>query len=190
MGRYEDPWITRHRLTVDDYHRMGETGVLARDARVELLEGEVIDMAPIGSRHWSVVNRLNRNLSEAVGRRALVSVQSSLRLSVASELQPDIALLRPRADFYAAGLPTGHDALLVIEVADTTAVYDCDTKASLYARHGVPVYWVFDLKAGLLRVFGTPQDGEYADVSHTDSPGQLALPGLDGVTVDLASLLR
>ncbi len=190
MDVLEEPSIQRHRITAEQYHSMGAAGIFEPDARVELIEGEVIDMAPIGSRHWSAVNRLTRLLVQAVGERAIVSVQSSIRLGTQSEPEPDLALLKPRDDFYAAALPTGNDALLVIEVADTTAAYDLKIKTRLYAKHGVPAYWVVDLDARLLRCFASPQGETYAEASATAAPGAMALPGLADCVVDLGDMFR
>ena len=145
MDELEEPRVARHKLTVEEYYRMAEVGVLAHDARVELIEGEVIDMAPIGSKHYSAVARLHRMLQLAWADKAMVVAQSPLRLSKRSEPEPDIVVLKPRDDFYASALPTGPDSLLVVEVSDTTLAYDVRIKAPLYARHGVPEYWVFDL---------------------------------------------
>jgi Uma2 family endonuclease len=190
MDVVEEPRITRHRLTVEQYHRMGEAGVFETDARVELIEGEVIDMAPIGSRHWAIVNRLNLLFVQAVGERAIVSVQSSLRLDPQSEPEPDLALLKPREDFYAGALPSGRDALLVIEVADTTAAFDLKIKARLYALHGVPTYWVVDLPGGMLHTFVSPQGEAYTIAGATATPGLMPLPGLADCVVDLSGLFR
>lgn len=190
MDVLDEPRITRHRLNVEQYHRMGEAGVFAPNARVELIEGELIDMAPIATRHWSVVNRLNRLLVQAAGDRAVVSVQASLRLDQHSEPEPDLALLKPRDDFYAKALPTGRDALLVIEVADSSLAYDLRLKSRLYAQHGVAAYWVVDLAANRLHRFADPQGGAYADASSTDTPGMLDLPGLGDAAVDLSELFR
>lgn len=190
MNVLDEPRITRHRLTVEQYHRMGEAGVFAPGARVELIDGEVIDMAPIGTRHWSVVNRLNRLLVQATGELAVVSVQASIRLDRQSEPEPDLAVLRPRDDFYASALPTGHDAFLVIEVADSSLAYDLRLKGRLYALHGVPAYWVVDLAAGLLHTFAVPQGEAYSVIDATATPGTLALPGLVDVSIDLSELFR
>jgi len=189
MEMLEEPRITRHRLNVDQYRRMGEAGVLEPGVRVELIEGEVIDMAPIGSRHFSMVGRLTRLLVEATGAQAFVSVQQSLRLDRFNEPQPDVAVLQPRDDFYAEALPAGIDALLVIEVAESTVAFDLLTKARLYATHGVPVYWVIDLPAGLLHVHTEPQGDTYGSVVTLRSPGVMSIPGLAGVVIDLAGLL-
>jgi Uma2 family endonuclease len=184
----EEPRLQHHRLTVEQYRRMGETGVLERDARVELIEGELLDMTPIGTRHWAAVSRLNRLFVQAVGARAIVSIQSSIRLDRYSEPEPDLSLLKPRDDFYAGALPSGHDALLVVEVAEGSLAYDMRTKARLYATHGVAAYWVVDLGAAQLHLFAAPQAAAYGDARSTAAPGIVAVPGLDGCGVDLSGL--
>lgn len=181
--------IRRHRLSVEDYHRMGKSGVLGPEARVELIEGEIIDMSPIGSRHAAVVARLNRHLQRAVGDRALVLVQSSIRLSNHSEPEPDLALLRPRTDDYAAALPTATDALLIIEVADSSAAYDLQVKMPLYARHGVPELWVLDLDAGTVHRFRQPKGEQYLEIQAGPRPGRVAVAALPDVSVDFDAVL-
>src|ERR1700753_2546815 len=141
-------WIPRHRITVDEYYRMAGGGGLPPDSRVELIEGEIIDMAPIGSQHNSVVARLSSLLHDAIKNSAIVWTQSSVRLSSISEPQPDIAILRPRGDYYSARHPYAEDMLLLIEVSSTTIRYDTQVKVPLYARYGVPEVWVFDLEFG------------------------------------------
>jgi Uma2 family endonuclease len=185
----EEPHILRHRITVDDYYRMAEVGLFAPDAKVELIDGEVMDMAPMGTRHSSILRRLTPLLQEAVGQRAQVSSQSPLRLGRASEPEPDITVLKPRADYYDSNHPTGPDCFLVIEVSDTTLPYDVKVKAPLYAQHGVPEYWVIDIEQRALRRFAAPKDGDWTDVSVQVSPGVTPLPGLDGVTIDLSGVL-
>ncbi len=181
--------LNRHRLTVDEYHRMAEAGVLAPDARVELIEGELVDMASIGTRHAATVKRLNRLLTQAVGDRAIVSVQDPLRLSNRTETQPDLTLLKPRDDFYAETAPTGPDALLVIEVTDSNSNYDRRIKAPLYARHGVPERWIVDIDAGCVRILRAPLDGEYRDVTVLAAPGKIDVQAMPGISVDLSALL-
>jgi Uma2 family endonuclease len=188
MGHLDEPFVQRYRLTVEQYHRMGEAGVLDEDSRVELIEGELIDMAPIGSGHGSAVARLTRLFVNAVGDRAIVLVQSSIRLDAHSEPQPDFALLKPRDDFYAAALPTPRDVLLVVEVAESSAGYDLRTKARLYATHGVPAYWVVDIPAATLHRFAGPEGERYRDAVMSGAPGVMPLPGLDGCSVDLSAL--
>src|SRR5690606_41478239 len=126
MGTLMDSWPKRHRITADEYHRMAEVGLLAPDARVELIEGEIIERAPVGREHSSVVDQLNRLFVRAVGDDAIVRVQGSIRLGTLSEPEPDLVLLRPSPDFYRSRFATAADALLVIEVSDTTLRYDRD----------------------------------------------------------------
>jgi Uma2 family endonuclease len=190
MGANEQPLLLpRHRLTVDEYARMAEVGVLAPDARTELIEGEVIDMAPQKSRHAYVVGELTTRLIEAAVRQARVTCQLPLRLSDCNEPEPDVMLLRPRDDGYARAHPGPADVLLLIEVADTSARYDREIKLPLYARHGVAEVWIIDLEAGLLRQYRQPADDSYASVESTASPATQSLPGLPGVAVDLSGLL-
>jgi len=188
MGLQMETWPRRHRVTVHDYHRMAEVGVLAPDARVELIEGEIIDMAPIGKDHQSIVDQLNRMLVRAVGEDAIVRVQGSVRLGEWSEPQPDLVVLRPSPDFYRARFATGADSFLVIEVSDTTLRYDRDEKVPLYARHGVPEVWVVDVQRTALLVYGDPNDGAYDRHIELERPASVPLTGLPGLVLDLAPI--
>jgi Uma2 family endonuclease len=188
MGMSMESWPRRHRITVDEYHRMAEVGLLAPDARVELIEGEIIDMAPIGIDHNSVVDQLNRLLTRAVGDDAIVRVQGSVRLSRISEPQPDVVLLKPRADFYRNEFAMGSDTLLVIEVSDSTLRYDRDVKAPLFARSGVPGVWIFDLQSDLLLVYGSPSDGVYTRRDSLARPQTMPVPSLHGAIIDLSTV--
>ena len=180
---------TRHWLfTVDDYQRMGETGILREDDRVELIEGEIVSMPPIGSPHGGGVKHLNRLLAQAVGERAIVAVQDPVVLRPRSEPQPDIALLRPRPDFYAHSHPEAADVLLLIEVADSTLHYDLHVKVPLYARQGIPEVWVVDIAHRKVLRFSRLEGGTYRDHGPIDLQAPIALPGLPGCTVQLAVL--
>ena len=156
--------VVKRRFTVEEYHRMAQAGILTEDDRVELIEGEIIETAPIGSRHAACVNRLNRLFSQSVGDRAMISVQNPIRLGVHSEPHPDLALLKPRGDFYASAHPTAQDVLLVIEVAETSIDYDRQTRVPLYARAGVPEVWLVDLSGTRVEVYRLPREGRYSDV--------------------------
>ncbi|HEX6748011.1 MAG TPA: Uma2 family endonuclease [Longimicrobium sp.] len=153
----------RHRFTVDEFHRMGEAGILAEDDRVELIDGEIVEMTPIGSRHSTCVRRLDRWLQKLVGDGAVVSAQQPLTLANDGEPLPDVALLRPRVDEYADSHPTGADALLVIEVADSSVLFDRNAKSRLYAAGGVPEYWLIDLTRNSVVVFRDAENGRYTD---------------------------
>ena len=180
----------RRIITVEDYHRMAEAGLLNEDSRVELIEGEIIEMAPIGISHNCAVDRLNERLVQAVTGHANVRVQGSFRLSNITEPQPDLILLRRREDFYAHKFAAAEDTLLVIEVSDTTLRYDRNVKVPLYAKYGIPEVWIVDLENSRLHFFRSLAEGAYADVSATAAPGLTALPGVEGQRVNLSGLLE
>jgi Uma2 family endonuclease len=156
--------LTRRLFTVAEYHKMAEAGILSEDDRVELLEGEIVAMSPIGSRHAGLVNRLNRLFSQRAGDQVVVSVQNPVRLGGYSEPQPDLALLRPRADFYTSSHPGPEDVLLAVEVAETSAAVDREVKVPLYARFGVPEVWLVDLAGDQVEVFREPSAEGYREV--------------------------
>jgi len=153
--------IERRPFTVHEYYRMAEAGILGEDDRVELIEGEIVEVPPIGSHHASVVKRLNTLLSELARGKAVVSVQDPLQLSDRSEPQPDLMLLQPRPDFYGEFHPRPADVLLLIEVADTTADYDRFTKLPLYARAGIAEVWIIDIGAGEVEMYRAPSAAGY-----------------------------
>lgn len=178
----------RHRITVDEYYRMAEVGLLAPDARVELIEGEIIDMAPIGMEHGWVVDQLTRLLVTSVGTKGHVRVQGAVRLSQWSQPQPDAIVLAPRGD-YRTRHPSGADTLLVIEVSDSTVRYDLKVKVPLYARHGVPEVWVLDLRKHRLHVFGSLVGDAYTESRIDQAPGKTAITAVPGLSVDLSQIL-
>lgn len=153
--------LVRHRFSVDDYERMGQAGVLGEDDRVELLEGEIVDMTPIGSRHAACVDRLTAVFSERLGGRAIVRVQNPVRLDDWSEPQPDIALLRVRDDYYAGAHPGPDDVLLLVEVADASAASDRLSKLPLFAAAGIAETWLLDLTASTVEIYRDPAAGRY-----------------------------
>ena len=161
---YSEALLAQHRLSVDDYHKMGEAGIFDHDERLELIEGRLIDMAPIGSDHAGTVIQLNAVLNRPFARLALVSPQNPIRLSEHSEPQPDFAVLRPRADFYRTAHPQPHDVLLVVEVADTSVRYDREVKIPLYARHGIPEVWLLDLHSTQIEIYRQPGTEGYGEV--------------------------
>lgn len=158
----------RHLVSAEEYLRMGEKGVFAPDARLELIDGEIIEMAPIGSPHSGRVNTLNRLFVQRAGDRAVVSVQHPAVIAKRSVPQPDLALLAPRADDYRDSHPTAAEILLAVEVSDTTLRFDLDKKVPLYARSGIPEVWVVDVNAAAVRVYREPTAGAYR-VSFTAS---------------------
>ena len=171
--------VTRRLFDVHEYHRMAETGILSERDRVELVEGEIVAMTPIGSRHNAAVNRANRALVTAVGDQAIVQVQGSVQLDSRSEPEPDLVLLRPKADFYASAHAGPSDILLLIEMADASLRYDRQVKAPLYARAGVPEYWLVDLDDRSVSCYSDPRSGAYDRVRQYhrgDSLAPLTLP--------------
>jgi Uma2 family endonuclease len=178
----------RHWLTVDDYYRMAEVGILDPEARVELIDGEIIDMAPPGSPHAATVHYLTEVFVRAVEGRATVLVQNPVRLSKYSEPQPDLALLRRRDDFYRERHPQPDDVLLIVEIAASSLRFDRDTKLPLYARHGIPEMWLVDLGSRGLSRYRAPQQGSYTLVDEPDLGTTLEVSTLSGVTVDLQRL--
>jgi Uma2 family endonuclease len=171
--------LLRRRFTVDDYYRMMQAGIFTEDDRLELIDGEIVEMTAIGSRHADCVNRLTRQFIQQAGERAVVSVQNPVRLSGSSEPQPDVAVLRPGS--YASRHPGPEDILLLIEVADTTGEYDRSVKLPLYARGGVPEVWIVDLESQLVEAHTDPRDDGYQTTvtyarGHKVSPG--AFPDL------------
>jgi Uma2 family endonuclease len=166
---------TVRRFTVDEYDRMGEAGILGEDDRVELVDGQVVEMTPIGPLHAGTVNRINRVLSSRLGERAVVGVQNPVRLAAFdSEPQPDAMLLRPRDDFYTKSHPGPDDVILVIEVMDASAAYDRGVKLPLYARAGVPEVWLLDLERAAMEVHRRPGPDGYADARVLRGPESLS----------------
>ena len=151
------------RFTVDEYHKMAEAGILGEDDRVELLEGEIVQMSPIGRRHAAHVKRINRIFTRTLGDRAVVGVQDPVRLDEHSEPQPDVVLLRPRADFYEQGHPGPEDVLLLVEVAETSLDADRDYKLPLYARNGIAEVWIVDIAGGVVEVNRRPGPTGYSE---------------------------
>jgi Uma2 family endonuclease len=181
--------LQRRRFTVDDYYAMADAGILHEDDRVELIEGEIIEMTAIGSHHAACVDRLTRLLVRQVGDEAVVRVQNPVRLSDLSEPQPDLALLRPRADFYAARHPVPADTMLVIEVAHTTLGYDRGVKLPLYAQTGIPELWIVNLDARVVEVYADPAAGRFRVQEEARSDGVLRPRLLPSVAVPVAEVV-
>jgi Uma2 family endonuclease len=174
---------TAYRFTVKDYHRMAEADVFEPDDRVELVDGEVFEMAPIGSRHAATVRRLTAALRSGISDRAMLGVQDPVQVGDRSEPQPDVTLLRRRPDFYADHHPMPPDVLLVVEVADTSLRHDLLRKAPMYLAGGVPEVWVVDLVAGVVHVMRAEARTE---LRAGESISPLAFPD---VVIEVAAIL-
>src|SRR5581483_4542106 len=184
MDADPDSWLPFHRFTVRDYYRMSEIGLLALEARVELIEGEIIDMTPIGSMHCATVDWITALFHEAVCRRAIVRTQGVVALSEFSEPQPDIALLKMRDDFYRYAHPRAPETLLIVEVSDSSLRTDQRVKIPLFAHFGVPEVWIVDLVNERFPFYRSPRDGDYTDISFSAKPGLTALSVCPDITVD------
>ncbi len=176
----------RHKLDMDDFYRMAEADIFGEHDRIELIDGDLIDMAPIGQGHEAAVNGLNEALVLACAGRAIVSPQNSLRLNRLNVPQPDFAVLRRRADFYATGArPTPDDVLLLIEVADSSLTFDRTVKLPLYARAGIADYWIVDLTRRVLDVHRKPAGDSYGQMSTHVAGERIALALAPDIVVTL-----
>ncbi|HET9488954.1 MAG TPA: Uma2 family endonuclease [Methylomirabilota bacterium] len=182
--------LTRRRFTVDEYHRMGETGILPEDSRLELIRGDIVLREPIGAYHAGTVGRLTRLFTSRLGDRAMVFVQNPVQFPQEdTELQPDVALLRPRADFYTSRHPEAADVLLLIEVADTTLRLDRRVKLPLYARVGVQEVWLLDLTTQQLEVRREPRGDRYGSVRILGRGQRVCPEAFPDLSVDVADLV-
>ena len=178
--------LKRFRFSRTDYHHLANVGIIKPEARVELIDGEILEMSPIGRPHRSSVNRVNDVFAPRLHGVAIVQVQSSVALGEYGEPEPDVVLLRYRADFYKDSDETIEDILLIIEVADTSEAYDRRVKGPLYARFGIPEYWLVDLNRDLVMVYRDPTPDGYASsrvFRRGESISPLAFPDLT-VAVD------
>jgi len=180
--------IAKRQFTVDEYYRMGKLGILAPDARVELINGEIVNMPPIGPDHAGSVDGVYRILLTALGDAAMVRGQNPLRLDVGSEPELDITVVRPRPDGYRRSHPTPEDVLLVIEVSESTLTFDRQTKGLLYARAGILDYWITNLVDKQVEVHRDPSPEGYMTVQVL-KPGDvvrpLAFPDCDVAVSDI-----
>ena len=168
---------------------MAEIGLLNGEPAVELIEGEIIHMAPMGTQHGNVVERLHAALKTALSGRAVINIQRVFRLSNITEAQPDLIVLKPGRDYHSAKFPTGSDTLLAIEVSDTTFSYDHDIKVPLYAAHDVPEVWIIDLESRCVRFFRGLVDGKYTDIQVIEDPGLTRLADFPDTNINLSGLL-
>jgi Uma2 family endonuclease len=181
--------IAKRWFTVAEYDRMGETGILTEDDRVELVEGEIIEMSPIGRRHAACVGRLTNLFGRLLAERAIVWVQNPVVLNDYSEPQPDVALLRRRDDFYERSLPTPDDVLLVVEVSDTTLEYDRQIKVPLYARAGIAEGWIVNLVDEQIEIYAQPVNDAYQSKREARRGETISSPGAFDLTLRVDEIL-
>jgi len=181
--------VAKKLFTVDEYQRMGEAGIFHPEARLELIEGEIIEMRPVGNRHMACVNRANALFSARLAGKVMVSVQNAVRLSRYTEPQPDILLARPRDDYYANKRISPEDTLLVIEISDTTVRYDRNRKMPLYAKSGVSELWIENLQEDVILVYRKPSPETYATSLAYDRGESISLQAFPEVLFKVDELL-
>jgi Uma2 family endonuclease len=178
----------RTRISADRYQKMVATGVLTKYDRVELVDGDMLNMAPIGTQHSATTARLTRLLVMSAGDSAIVSPGGSVRLGDYSVPQPDLMLLKPRADFYSGQIPTAPDLLLLVEISDSSLAFDQGIKRALYSRHGVAEYWVVDVSGKRIHVYREPTGDGYAQALECTLSDVVSPRGLPGVQVTAGTL--
>jgi len=180
---------TKHLTTLDEWRRLGEANIFPPESRLELFNGEILEMAPIGFNHAGHVIRLLNFFAPLVGNKALINAQNPLQLGYLSEPEPDFMLLKPNDDFYSSRHPNANDVLLLIEVADSSLSFDQNQKLRLYALHGIPEYWLLNLNDTCLEVYRHPNGEVYAEKTTLRAGDTLTLSQLNQITIDVADIL-
>jgi Uma2 family endonuclease len=183
------PRLKTFRLNVSQYHQMSEAGIFSENDKVELINGEIIEMSPIGRRHTACVNRLNSVFSQLLGNKVIIAVQNPIILNNLSEPEPDIALLKPRADFYESGHPQPQDIFLLIEVADSSLEYDRDVKIPLYATSGISEVWLVDIYEQVIIVYRYPSENGYSDIQTLSRGEKLSIQAFPEINLVVNDIL-
>jgi Uma2 family endonuclease len=177
--------VMKRLINVDEYYKMAEVGILKPGDRVELINGEIYEMSPIGSRHGSVVKTLAMILNEIFKGEAVIGIQDPVRLDESNEPEPDISILKYRADFYSQAHPGAHDILAIIEVADSSLRHDKQVKMPLYANYGIPAYWIIEIATKQITVHLDPVGNSYSSQEVYGVGAEIALLGKTIVVSDL-----
>jgi Uma2 family endonuclease len=180
---------TKHLTNLDEWRRLGEANIFPPENRLELINGEILDMAPIGFNHSGHLNRINKLFARLIPDDVIPSVQNPLQLGDLSEPEPDFMLLKPNADFYSSRHPNADDVLLLVEVADSSLVFDQNQKLHLYALHGIPEYWLLNLNDLSLEVYRNPNGEVYAEKTTLRAGDVITLSQLNGISVRIADIL-
>jgi Uma2 family endonuclease len=181
------PSVPRRKINAHEYLRMAEAGILRCEERVELIEGQLVAKPPASASHAGTVTILNRLFVLAACDRAIVSVQNPVQLDRFNEPEPDIALLKPRADGYRHARPGPNDVLLLIEVASSSLDYDRTVKRALYAAHGVAEFWIVDLDAESVEIHRDPSGETYLSAREVRA-GTIEPTALAGAAIEVAAL--
>jgi Uma2 family endonuclease len=177
--------VMKRLINVDEYYKMAEVGILKPGDRVELINGEIYEMSPIGSRHGSVVKTLAMILNEIFKGEAVIGIQDPVRLDESNEPEPDISILKYRADFYSQAHPGAHDILAIIEVADSSLRHDKQVKMPLYANYDIPAYWIIDIATKQITVHLDPVGNSYSSQQVYGIGDEIVLLGKTIVVGDL-----
>jgi len=181
--------LERRLFTTDEYDAMIQVGILTEDDRVELIRGEIVKMPSAGPAHAACVARLTIVFSELLGRRVVPWAQNPVRLPNNSQPEPDMALLKPRSDFYAGKLPAPEDILLAIEVSDTTIETDRKVKIPLYAQSGIAEAWIIDLVGDVVEVYSSLAADSYQQVRRMGRGETMTVPGFPNVSLTVEEIL-
>lgn len=181
--------LPRKMFTVTEYNQMIDAGVFKVDERLELMGGDIVEMSPIGSKHAASVDRLGNKLVMQLGEDVIIRVQSPIVIDDFHEPQPDITVLKPQSDFYENALPTASDVLLIVEVSDTTTLYDRNVKLPLYARAGIPVALLVNLPRATVEVHTEPKNGKYRKVKHLKRGEVLRVAGLTKLKLKVEEII-
>ena len=181
--------LLRRKFTIEQYHKMAESGILTEDERVELIRGEIVEMSPIGRRHAACVRRLVKLFSEKLSQRAIVDTQNPVELSDRSEPQPDVALLQPRPDFYEARHPQPEDIFLLVEVADTTVETDRNVKIPLYAEGGISEVWLVNINEQCIEIYREPVSTGYQNVQNFQRGQTLSIQAFPDINITVDEVL-
>lgn len=181
--------LLRRKFTVKQYHKMVDAGILNEDDRVELIRGEIIQMTPIGRRHAACVARLTELFLVRLAGLITVWAQNPIELDDNSEPQPDVTLLRRRADFYEAGKPQFQDIILLVEVADTTVETDRDVKIPLYAENGIAEVWLVDINEQCVEVYREPSPTGYQNIQKFQRGQTLFIQAFPDINITVDEVL-
>jgi Uma2 family endonuclease len=181
--------VHKHLTDINEWQKIGEANIFPPESRLELINGEIIEMSPIGSNHAGHLKRITNLLTILVAGKAIVSVQDPLQLGELSEPEPDFMLLKPNADFYSSHHPIADDVLLLIEVADSSLIYDQHQKLRLYALHNIPEYWLLNLNDNCLEVYRKPKGEVYAEKTTLYTGDKITLSQLPDICIQVSEIL-
>jgi len=189
MSVSNETFYKRHLTNLAEWKKLGEANIFPPGSRLELINGEIIDMAPIGPHHASHLKRLNKLFSKLIDDSTLIAVQDPLQLGDLSEPEPDFMLLHPSSDFYYQNHPTANDIFLLVEIAESSLKFDQNQKLRLYALHNIPEYWLLNVNDACLEVYRQPYDGMYAEKTTLRAGDKITLSQLNDISINIADIL-